>query len=164
MIKIVKASSLTQFEIIENLAKEIWTEHYTPIIGCEQVEYMLEKFQSQQAIESQIDDGYEYFLIETNDSSIGYLGVKQEKDALFLSKIYLHASFRGQGLGKAALLFVESHAKSYGLDKIRLTVNKNNTDSIKAYINVGFVQRDSVVIDIGGGYVMDDYVLEKNLE
>jgi len=164
MMKIVQAFTLPQFKIIEALAREIWTKHYTSIIGCEQVEYMLNKFQSLQAIESQIDDGYEYFLIESEGSNIGYLSVRQEKQALFLSKIYLQISSRGQGFGKVALLFVENHARSYGLEKIRLTVNKNNTDSIKAYMNFGFVQSESVIIDIGGGYVMDDYVLEKTID
>ncbi len=161
MINFIKVSTIPQFGIIETLAKEIWTEHYTSIIGSEQVGYMLNKFQSMAAVEAQIVDGYEYFIIDVKGANIGYLSVRKENKSLFLSKIYLLSSSRGQGFGKEALLFVESHAKSYGLDKIRLTVNKNNTGSIKVYVNIGFFQVDAVVMDIGGGYVMDDYVFEK---
>lgn len=164
MIKILKASTLPQYQTIETLAKEIWTEYYTSIIGIQQVVYMLNKFQSIAAIESQIDEGFEYFIIEIKGLSIGYLSVKKENSSLFLSKIYLSRSFRGLGYGKATLLFVENHARSNGLKKIRLTVNKNNTGSIKAYVNFGFVRVDDVVMDIGGGYVMDDYVLEKLID
>jgi len=164
MMKIVKASTLPQYQTIETLAKEIWTEHYTSIIGKAQVDYMLSKFQSIAAIESQIVDGYEYFILVVKGLSIGYLSVKKENSLLFLSKIYLSRSSRGLGYGKAALFFVENHAKSNGLNKIRLTVNKNNTGSLKAYVNCGFVQVDAIVMDIGGGYVMDDYVLEKLID
>ena len=40
-------------------------------------------------------------------------------------------------------------------------VNKNNKDAIEKYIHLGFKQIDFVVPDIGNGYVMDDYVMEK---
>ena len=44
-----------------------------------------------------------------------------------------------------------------------LTVNKGNTDSIAVYLKSGFVVREEAVFDIGSGYVMDDYVMEKRL-
>lgn len=51
-----------------------------------------------------------------------------------------------------------------GLDKIYLTVNKHNTHAVEVYRHFGFYQIDAVVTDIGGGYVMDDYILQKDVE
>ena len=61
-MNIVKAGSNQDFSQIETLAREIWEEHYTPIIGAEQVAYMLDKFQSVAAMQKQIKEGYESFF------------------------------------------------------------------------------------------------------
>jgi ribosomal protein S18 acetylase RimI-like enzyme len=150
-----------QREIVEFLAREIWTEHYTPIIGREQVEYMLEKFQSQDSISQQISAGIIYFLIRSGEEFIGYIAVQPKGDELFLSKIYVVSARRGRGHGKKAIQFVESLAKERKLGKIVLTVNKNNSKSIRAYEKMGFTIAGSLIQDIGNGFVMDDYKMEK---
>lgn len=142
---------------VETLAREIWEEHYTTIIGAEQVAYMLEKFQSVKAMQKQVAEGYEYFRIQEANRLVGYLAFKEEADGLFLSKVYVHSSARGKGLGKAAIEFVKAEAQNRGLSKIRLTVNKYNHNSIAAYLKMGFTKTRELVMDIGEGYVMDDY-------
>lgn len=152
------------YKAISDLAKEIWTEHYTPIIGVDQVNYMLEKFQSEEAIENQIlNNNYDYFTIINNNIPLGYLAIKRENEALFLSKIYIMKSFRGQGFGKISMDFIETKAKDLNCSKIYLTVNKYNTNSINAYKNIGFIKIEELIIDIGNGYLMDDYKMEKIL-
>ena len=59
---------------------------------------------------------------------------------------------------------IKQIALEYGKNKIKLTVNKNNTNTIKTYEKWGFKQIDSVVTDIGCGFVMDDYIMEYSLE
>lgn len=153
----------SQIVVVETLAKEIWTEHYTPIIGKDQVEYMLEKFQSREAIAEQIRSGYQYFIIREDDKSIGYLSIISRVSDLFLSKIYIKSDERGKGFARKAIQFVENLAKGKGLKKITLTVNKNNINSIKAYEKIGFKNLGSIVQDIGGGFIMDDYEMSKDL-
>jgi ribosomal protein S18 acetylase RimI-like enzyme len=138
------------------LAKEIWTEHYTPIIGSEQVSYMLAKFQSQEAIAQQIKDGYQYFRISSLEE-YGYLSIQVEDKQLFISKIYVKAAARGRGLGKRLMQLSITIAKENSLTGLRLTVNKHNLHSIAAYEKMGFTKKREVVFDIGDGYVMDDY-------
>ena len=150
-----------QGEIVESLAREIWTEHYTPIIGREQVDYMLKKFQSQESISQQIRAGIIYFLISSGEEFIGYIAVHPKGDELFLSKIYVASRQRGSGHGKKAMEFVESLAKERKLGKIVLTVNKNNSGSIRAYQKMGFTIAGALIQDIGSGFVMDDYKMEK---
>jgi RimJ/RimL family protein N-acetyltransferase len=151
-----------QIAIIEVLAREIWTEHYTPIIGRDQVEYMLGAFQSKDAISAQIEtEGYRYFLMEEEGAHIGYMAVQSMRDELFLSKIYIKASWRGRGFGKRAIQFLENCAAGLHLRKISLTVNKNNIHSIKAYEKMGFKNLGPVIQDIGNGFIMDDFKMEK---
>ena len=158
MTQIISASTTEDCNRIDDLARSIWTEHYTPIIGEQQVAYMLHKFQSATAIENQIENGAYYYLLQHNDTSVGYFSFSIKEDALFLSKLYVLSTARGNGLGKKAMSFMETQVKELGLKKIQLTVNKYNYNSIMGFINV-----KAIVQDIGNGYVMDDYVLEKKI-
>jgi ribosomal protein S18 acetylase RimI-like enzyme len=146
---------------VYNLAKEIWNQHYLPIIGQEQVDYMLDKFQSERAIKEQIAEGYKYYLIIDNQIDnqveVGYFSVKDKAAKLFLSKLYVLDSFRGKGIGKQGIKFIKS---TFNNPVIQLTVNKNNFNSIAFYKKVGFKIVEDVVTDIGNGFVMDDYVME----
>lgn len=164
MIKIIRISKVSDFKSIEDLAHIIWHEHYVPIIGIEQVEYMLEKFQSVRTMQKQVKEGAEYFIINTDEKSVGYISFSQKGETLFLSKIYILNEMRGKGIGHSAMKFIEESAIAKDLNKIALTVNKYNTGSIKAYLKMGFINVGEIVSDIGQGYVMDDYKLEKPLK
>jgi diamine N-acetyltransferase len=161
MIK--KVESKKQIDIVANLAKEIWTEHYSPIIGRKQVDYMLDKYQSKKAIENQIsNEKFNYYIIGDEDESpAGYIGFQFKDDELFLSKLYILATKRNKKFGKKAVQFLEGLAKEKNINKISLTVNKNNKNTIKAYEKIGFDNLGPVVADIGNGFVMDDYKMLK---
>lgn len=151
-----------QVKRVAELAKEIWYEHYVPIIGKEQVDYMVEHFQSEAAISEQLNQGsYEYYLMKEQGGYYGYLSICKEEKALFLSKFYITKPFRGRGYARKALEWLEEIGRKEGLSKIRLTVNRNNQNSIHAYERLGFIKSGEKVADIGGGYVMDDYLMEK---
>ena len=152
-----------QIDTIENLAYEIWYQHYTPIIGKHQVAYMLEKFQSVEAMTEQIKNGVLYFLILDENIPVGYMSVELLSETLFLSKFYVAEAERGKGYGRKMITYLEALAKEKDLNKISLTVNKYNTGSIKMYEKVGFVISGAVVKDIGEGFIMDDYQMEKRL-
>jgi RimJ/RimL family protein N-acetyltransferase len=159
----IAVATENQIAVVESLAKEIWTEYYIPIIGKEQVDYMLERFQSKQAIAEQIKTGVLYFLIKDDNEFIGYIAVQPKGRELFLSKIYIKSSKRGKGYGKKAVQYAETLAKERNLSKVVLTVNKNNVNSIKAYEKIGFKNAGPVIQDIGEGFVMDDYKMEKTV-
>jgi RimJ/RimL family protein N-acetyltransferase len=163
-ISIKPVSHADELRILEELAETIWREHYTPIIGSKQVDYMLDKFQSAAAMRQQIDQqGYHYFAIYSADQMIGYFAVQPREAVLFLSKLYLKAEQRGRGLAKQALNFIEQFARRYNLSKIELTVNKYNRQAIAAYQQLGFQIMQEAVFDIGAGFIMDDYVMQRRL-
>ncbi len=149
--------------IIEELASIIWNEHFTSIIGKVQVDYMLDKFQSEAAIIEQIKQGFLYFLIKDENEYTGYMSIFTNDSELLLSKFYILSSARKKGYGKEALKFVELLALQRRINKITLTVNKYNTNTIKIYEKLGFKTVNSVVKDIGNGFVMDDFIMVKNL-
>lgn len=163
MAEIERATDMIHFRAIAELAEQIWHEHYTPIIGVKQVTYMLSKFQSAVAIENQTKKGKEYYMIMLNKKLVGYLAIEKKENALFLSKIYVEQPQRGKGYGQKAMAFVARKAEEYGCDRISLTVNKQNTNSIEAYKKMSFSITRELVIDIGNGFVMDDYAMEKIL-
>lgn len=163
MTDFVLANSREHFNAIAKLAKIVWHEHYIPIIGKAQVEYMVAKFQTSEAMQQQASEGYEYYIIKHENENAGYLSIKKNNDDLFLSKIYLLKEFRGKKIGKTAFNFIEQKAKNYQCKTISLTVNKGNTNTIKAYEKSGFKNIEAIVIDIGNGFVMDDYRMVKTL-
>lgn len=159
-IKILPTTTDTEIQAVATLANEIWHQHFIPIIGEAQVEYMVEKFQSYPAISRQIkEDGYEYFRIFINDTFAGYTGVHAEDDALFLSKLYIKKDCRGNKLATHALNYLINICKERHLGKIWLTCNKHNDDTLAVYDHLGFKVTDEQVADIGNGFVMDDYIL-----
>ncbi len=164
MLTIIEAISVEQCETIATLATEIWEEHYTPIIGANQVNYMLDKFQSSNEIYKQIQKGQVYYLIQNKDLPIGYFCIYPNTGNLFLSKLYVLAKFRGQGVGKFAFDFIQKRAKESSLKTIYLTVNIHNTNAIKSYEKMGFVNQGPTKADIGSGYVMDDYRMVKKID
>lgn len=160
---LIKVAHEKQLDLVVNLAQTIWHEHFTPIIGAAQVAYMLKKFQSKQSIMQQLENGFSYYLITHNSQAIGYSAIIFNPAELFLSKLYILSSERNKGFGKQTIKYLEQLAFAQGMQKMSLTVNKNNLMAIKSYEKMGFVTMDSIIKDIGEGFVMDDYKLEKRL-
>lgn len=163
-MEFVKVETPQQIEIVERIAQIVWTEHYDGKLDNGQIKYMLRKFQSFEAILASIKSGgYEYYLFYKNGTPFGYMGIKTEADKLFLSKLYITKEYRGCGYSKKAFNFLTDYCKDNNLKSIWLTCNKNNHGSLKVYEKEGFKLVKEKVVDIGHGYVMDDYVLEKDV-
>lgn len=161
---ITQAQSSAELETVGKLADEIWHEHYASILKAEQIDYMVKKFQSPDAITEDIQHkGYIYYLAHANGAPAGYCAIQPENGgkSVFLSKIYVKKEFRGQKLATRFLQTVLEKMKPMGCEKLWLTVNKYNENSIAAYKKLGFNIEDSMVTDIGGGFVMDDYKMSR---
>ena len=120
--KAKKAETDSQVREIADLAKIIWNEHFTPIIGQKQVDYMVEKFQSYPALKEQLADGYEYYQIFDDGEFCGYTGIHPGKDnRLFLSKLYIKKECRGRHLATQAFGFLKNLCRECGYSAIWLT-------------------------------------------
>lgn len=162
-IEFIPVETKQQVNQLATMANIIWHEWFPGIISEEQINYMVEKFQSEQAIEQQIRQGYIYALLCLNGIAIGYVGLHPEKEKLFLSKIYLLKSYRGKGYATQAFEFVEGLCLAYELKAIYLTVNRNNQHAFEVYKKKGFKVIKEEATEIGQGFVMDDYIMEKTI-
>ncbi len=164
-LRIEPVSSSEDIDLVSVMAAEIWAEYFIPIIGKAQVDYMLERFQSSMAIKSQIDEDYEYYLASIDGKEVGYTAIVPDSnsDRMMLSKIYLKSSLRGKGVGAALLDFVEGKCISADKNTLWLTVNKKNSASIYWYQARDFKVVNETRADIGHGFYMDDYILEKKI-
>ena len=158
----LKFTEVTQENIpaLAQLAHEIWFEYWKTLLSPEQIKYMVEKFQSENAIRSQYNnERYTYWFIDLNGENIGYFGLSEQTDYLFLSKLYIKKDFRSQGFGHKAFDEIKKIAAEKHYNEIQLTVNKYNSNTIAAYKKWRLEIIDAVVTDIGSGFVMDDYIM-----
>jgi ribosomal protein S18 acetylase RimI-like enzyme len=161
-ITIEKVTTDIELREVAELAEKIWHECFVGIISLGQIDYMVEKFQSYEAMQSQINEqGYYYLAVREDGELCGYIGMKPESgDRLFLSKLYLRSDKRGRGIGAEMLERVFEEGRACGKKRVYLTVNKHNDRAIAVYKKTGFEIVDEVVTDIGQDYVMDDYIFE----
>jgi ribosomal protein S18 acetylase RimI-like enzyme len=154
------------FAAVEALAREIWLAHYTALVTTEQIEYMLrgrftaDNFRTYLKAERRWMD-----LLEIDGELTGYCSyaLTDEPGEMKLEQIYVLSRLQGGGFGTRMLEHVERRALRLGARMLMLTVNKRNEKAIKFYRRAGFAVRAEAVFDIGSGYVMDDYVMEKPL-
>lgn len=154
MFEIVKTNG--QIRKVSNLAKIIWHEAYTKTLINEQIEYMINKFQSENVIKEQIKDNHHYYLIYQDEIAIGFFSFTVD-DYIFLSKIYILKEYRKKGHATKVINFLKNKKRP-----IKLRVNKNNTVAITSYEKLGFIKTDEVKSAIGEGFYMDDYIMIRN--
>ena len=164
-IRIIEAVDADLAPVAE-LAGIIWRKHYPGIITSAQIDYMLALFYSHDALRRFIDEaGAGLLLAYVGERLIGFAAYYRpdRSEELKLDKLYVHQDCHGRGVGGTLIDRVESAAVAQALPTLILNVNKNNVRAIRAYEAKGFTVREAVVVDIGGGYVMDDYVMAKRM-
>ncbi|WP_300685759.1 GNAT family N-acetyltransferase [Chryseobacterium sp.] len=162
-MKFIKATK-NDIPLIQNLARRSWENAYAEILSGEQMEYMLSEMYSETEINSHLQNpDYQYYLIqdENNNSYEGFIGyeLNYEENTTKLHRIYLIPESKGKGFGKGALQFLNEKASENGNRRIILNVNKYNA-ARNFYESQGYSVYDEGVFDIGGGFVMDDYLME----
>ena len=145
---------------LAKVARIVWREANVSFCTPEQVEYMIERYQSFEAISGQLMHGYRYFLIEEGDVIMGYFGVQPQGERLFLSKFYILKEYRGRKLFSLGLQYMIELCKESGLESIYLTVNRNNTHAYEVYLAKGFKVIAEEDNPIGEGFEMNDYIME----
>ena len=151
---------------IAKLAAVIWRACYPGIISSKQIEYMLSRMYALDTMREEIRArGIRYDLLLMEDNAVGFAsyGPVSEDGVMKLHKLYLMPELHGQGLGSRLLRHCEQVVRAAGAYRLVLSVNKRNTKAIAAYRRNGFTIAESVVTDIGGGFVMDDYIMAKEL-
>jgi diamine N-acetyltransferase len=158
----IKLATLSDIPIIHKLAHTIWPSAYGAILSAEQLAYMLELIYSAQALQQQFAVQI-FVLIYDNAEPVGFAAYEQFQQKLKLHKIYVLPQTQGTGVGKHLLQYVLQQALDKHCQALYLNVNKFNKNAIAFYTKQGFAVASEEVIDIGNGFVMDDYVMEKQV-
>ena len=149
---------------ISALAREIWQASYPGIITQEQIDFMLEQRYGHERLYDDLEDADKWLDQAFVDGRrIGFAFSEIYKGEFKLDKLYIHPDVQRQGVGGQLIAHVAERARKLGYPCVVLAVNKRNEKAISSYKKYGFAVRETIVDDIGHGYVMSDYVMEKKL-
>ncbi len=151
--------------VIRGLADRIWRESYREIISLAQIGHMLGWMYSTATLAREIGEGIRYDLAERAGQPVGYLaiGVRADEHRAELHKLYLLPELQGQGAGQVMLRHAIAVAVAAGATRLELRVNRHNLRAQRAYVRADFQIERELCQDIGGGFVMDDFVMVREL-
>ena len=153
-------------EAVRRIADVIWPATFREILSPEQIAYMMEMMYAPEVMEAEFQRGVYFEIIVIDGRDAGYVSYERLstiQDTVKLHKVYLLQEYHHLGYGSAMLRHVMLEARQMGAKILRLNVNKYNVPASTAYKRNGFTTVESVVNPIGGGFVMDDFVMERKL-
>ena len=163
-MNLIKANT-EHIPIVIDLTKKIWPVAYGEILSKAQLDYMIDKFYNETALRELMQKGHVFYLAKDDkEKYVGFLSyeINSEPNKTKIHKIYVLPETQGTGLGRQFFELVKEKAIENNQKAIFLNVNKYN-NAIHFYTKLGFTKVKDEVIDIGNGYVMDDYVMEVNI-
>ena len=153
-------------EQLAALAREIWYAHYPAIIDTAQIEYMLGQRYALDVVREELRrEGLWWRKLMVGAEMAGFAScfLAAAGGEMKIDKLYVHPRCQRRGYGGRLIARAAEVAAGRGCDRLTLAVNKNNRSAIGAYLKHGFRIAESVVKDIGAGFVMDDYIMIKPL-
>jgi ribosomal protein S18 acetylase RimI-like enzyme len=162
VFKIVKATE-NDIPLVRELCFKVWPQTYSGILSEGQIDYMLDLMYSESSLKKQMEDGAEFIFVYEDTEPVGFASFEEIEPTLFkLHKIYVLPSQQGKGTGRFVIDHVLDQIKKRGARALQLQVNRNNKAK-GFYEKLGFTVIEEIKLDIGGGYVMDDFIMEKKM-
>jgi len=150
---------------IREVAAEVWPRTFADILSAEQIKYMMKMMYAPEVMEKELTDGMHFELLKIAGQPAGYIvysAYDKIPGAAKLHKVYLKHQFHGAGIGQKMLDHAQEQCRKQNFKCVILAVNKHNERAIKAYKRNGFATIESVCVDIGNGFFMDDYIMRKD--
>ena len=166
-IIVIKSQNIQRILSVQDsfFASCIVKQHFDPIIGEAQNDYMIDKFQSVPATSGQIRNGYRYYLVTDGEGALlGFLAFYPREESMYLSKFYVDGKKRGRGIARKMFQFLEEETKKENLSSIFLNVNRDNIQVIRIYEHLVFCIIREETNDIGNGFFMEDYVMKYDVQ
>lgn len=159
----IRPLSSTDIPLLRDLVFRVWPQTYEAILSKGQVDYMLDMMYSESSLLKQMEEGAQFIFVYEGNEAVGFASYQEIEPALFkLHKLYVLPSQQGKGTGRYMIDYIIGQIKSRGANALQLQVNRGNKARY-FYEKLGFSIIRSFDFDIGNGYVMDDYVMEKKL-
>lgn len=164
-IEFLELKKAEELQIIRDIAADIWPKTFAKILSPEQITYMMQMMYSPEVMEKELQNAYHFEIVRIDNIPAGYFSWSPYAacQTAKLHKVYLLEKYHHQGIGTAMLKQAEMRTRNAGFTRLRLNVNKYNEPAKKAYLRNGFTVVESVKIDIGNGFFMNDFVMEKAL-
>lgn len=164
VFKIDKAN-ITDFAVIREIAFATWPDTYGKILSAEQLTFMLEKFYAIDSLIESSKKNQDFYLLKDIEDAVGFIAIEhfyEQKKVTRLHKLYLLPSIQGRNAGRFIMDFIDGKARENQSKIISLNVNKYNK-AVGFYQKIGFEIISEEIINIGFGYVMDDFRMEKKM-
>jgi diamine N-acetyltransferase len=159
----IRKATAEDIPLIRELCFRIWPQTYASILSQEKIDYMLELMYSPSSLQRQMKDGSQFILTYDDEEPVGFAAYLEKYPAVFkLDKIYILPSQQGKGTGRVVINYIIEEIKKKGATALQLQVNRQNKAK-NFYERLGFVVIDDKDFDIGNGFFMNDYVMEKKL-
>ena len=160
----IQEASPADITLIRELTFKVWPQTYSNIISKEQIDYMLDMMYSVVSLQKQMKDGCQFLILYNEETPVGFASFqKMEHDTFKLHKIYILSDHQGKGIGRYFVEQILLHIKKQNGKSSQLQVNRHN--KAKAfYERLGFVIIQEADFDIGNGYFMNDFVMEKKID
>ncbi len=158
-----RSASEAEIPTLRALAERIWRGSYAELLSVEQIDYMLDRMYAPEIIAHEMSEGTIWEMAWLDEELVGFHSCTLEADTrrLKLSKLYLLPEKQRSGLGQQLLARVHELAAQHGAQEVWLQVNKGNVRAIRAYERAGYVVERAAIFDIGGGFVMDDFIMTR---
>jgi GNAT superfamily N-acetyltransferase len=162
---LIKDATTADIPLIQALTEKIWRPTYQQILSAEQIDYMLNLMYSTASLNRQMNElHHRFILLYEGTQAIGFAAYSTTDTAGIykLHKIYLDGSYQGKGVGKFLINAVIDRVKAAQAHILELDVNRHNKARF-FYEKQGFTIVKEKDTDIGKGYLMNDYVMQKTL-
>ncbi len=161
----IKPATYSDIPLIISLANQVWPQTYVPILGPDQVTFMLGAFYSIDSLQQQMDTGHHFAICNLQGEPVAFASWSAMQGGGFkLHKLYIQPGNQGRGVGKLVLEYIFGTIKEQNGNTLFLNVNRYNHKAIAFYEKIGFVLAGEEDIDIGNGYFMNDYVYRFDLK
>jgi ribosomal protein S18 acetylase RimI-like enzyme len=159
----IRIATIEDIPLIRQLTFKVWPQTYAAILSPEQIDYMLEMMYSESSLQQQMESSCRFILVYDDKDPVGFASYQEIKPAIWkLHKLYILSSQQGKGTGRFVIDHIIKEISQQGANALQLQVKRDNKAKL-FYDKIGFVVTEEIKLDIGNGYYMEDYIMEKKI-
>lgn len=162
----IRPLAAADVDAVADLARHTWQDAYADLIPQAQIDYMLAQRYNRQTLLNELDRvgiWWDQLFVDDQRAAFASYHLTGQPGEMKLDKLYVAPEHQRTGLGGILITHIADQARAQGCSHLILAVNKRNERAIRAYHKHGFQVREAVQVDIGSGFVMDDFIMEKSV-
>ena len=163
---VINLLSKNEMVVVREIAQITWPITYREILSSEQLDYMFEWMYNLETLQNQVEEGQLFYVLKENGKPLGFIGIElfsSKTNDLKIQKIYVLPDAQGKGVGKKLIEKAIEIAQEKGIEQVILNVNRFNK-AVSFYQKLDFKITSEVNIDIGKGYLMEDYIMNYTIK